>query len=242
MKHEHSSTDEYECAINYAGKTRPAIPPVYNENRLKEKPIPNISQPFDNMIENSLDQQSMDSPANSEIENAMDGFGNDEIEQSIDPLVNSEIENAMNRSGGDKIDQSIDPLAESEAENVIDRSIDDEIEQSINGYEKCLHIFGARNQNQFEVNEPLEIEVKEEPELLLDDVDISELDALLRLGENSHESFEDIDDDIMIQKLNVYPKPIETQYEIKENDTLCGNIPFKSYVSIMASVRLQYFK
>lgn len=66
------------------------------------------------------------------------------------------------------------------------------------------------------------------------------LNVLLRFGEVS-EHFENVDNDVMIQKLNVYPKPIVTEYGIKENDVLCGNIPFKSYVSIMLSVRLQYF-
>lgn len=92
-----------------------------------------------------------------------------------------------------------------------------------------------------DVNDPLYAEVKQEPEVFLDDVDISELDALLQLGEVSSELFENFDDDVMIQKVKVYPKPIQTQYGINEDDTLCGNNPFRSYVSIMLSVRLQYF-
>lgn len=217
--------DNYESAIAYVEKRRPITPPVYNSDRENEAPIPNISQPLKIINCGSVDN------AEPTIEN-----------DTIDPLALSFDENEAD-SFGLVIHSTAIERRPSEVLNEMNHSL---VEQELNDQHVELRLDitdVVRNPNQVdsievqndnsqsgEADDTL-FQVKLEPEVILEEVDIVELNALLQLGDENSDSFENVDDDVMIQKLETYPKPIDTQFEVKENDLLCGNIPFKIYVS-----------
>lgn len=215
--------DKYESAVAYIGKRRPITPPLYNPDREKEAPISNISQPLKIINCRSLDN---DEPT---IEN-----------DPIDPLALSNDESdfsglvvhstAIERQPSEVLNETNHSFVEQELH---DQLVEQRLDITDAGHNQN-HVAPIEVQNddlQLDASEDSLLQVKIEPEVILEDVDIIELHALLQLGEENSVSFENVYDDVMIQKLDTYPKPIDPQFEVKENDLLCGNIPFKIYVS-----------
>lgn len=66
--------------------------------------------------------------------------------------------------------------------------------------------------------------IKKEPQFReMEDEDIDAVNSIL------NRSYEKIDDDIMIQRVDFYPPPIEPEqapYQVKVNDVISGNMPF----------------
>lgn len=89
--------------------------------------------------------------------------------------------------------------------------------------------------NENEADDPLAISstcVKDEGSLNLSDIDDQELENILNLNESSETEYIKLDDDIFISSEQV-PQPFSHLcFWIKANDVLCGNIPFKEYVSV----------
>lgn len=144
---------------------------------------------------------------------------------NTDPLAQSFVENSLELYNG---------IAHSTAiQNHDDEPTTNESLVTADLLEAQFHEERSETTNQLNVgDDPFLVEIKEEPSVDLNDSDIEELQALLQYAEENDTSFEIISDELMVQRLDVYPKPINPQFEVKENDILCGNIAFKAYVSL----------
>lgn len=147
---------------------------------------------------------------------------------NTDPLAQSDVENSMEQFKG---------IAHSTAiQNQSDYDDEQPTNASLNPADLVeVQLDGERSDRIDQPNigdDPFLVEIKEEPSVDLDDSDREELKALLQYAEENDTSFEIISDELMVQKLDVYPKPINPQFEVKEGDILCGNLAFKAYVSL----------
>lgn len=191
-------------------------PPLYNSNRVNELPIPNVLQPFD-----AID---MDNLVGSDTE---------ADENTIGPLLVSNGSEIHCIAHSTAIQESIpnESAEENEANGYVDElanvsnSNSNELQQEQNSELPGVDNFVD------DIENPDELEVKEEPEIDLGVLDLEELRAIIQHASEEHDSFENIDDDLMIQKLDEYPRPKEPGFDVKEGDSFCGNVPFKPYVS-----------
>lgn len=86
-----------------------------------------------------------------------------------------------------------------------------------------------------EADDPLAISttcVKEEGSLNLSDIDDQELENIINSSESNETEYIQLDDDVFISS-ELVPQPFSHLcFWVKANDVLCGNIPFKEYVSV----------
>lgn len=75
--------------------------------------------------------------------------------------------------------------------------------------------------------------VKSEPEPQFRNLENDELDIIDEI-ENTEISFEAIDGDIMVQRVEFIPPPLQEQaaYQVKINDVISGNLPFATDVCV----------
>lgn len=218
--------DNYQDGLDYIEKRRTILPPVYNSNREFETPIPNTLQPL-----NIINMSNIGNDNNTTTENSIDPLDDESVVDELPINVAAHSTPIERRSpltiGNLPVDN----------ESIASMAINEQPQEQLTGIANGL---GSQIQEdeQHLSNEHLEIidqeliYVKEEPAVELDDIDIDELNALLQCADENNASFEELNDEVMIQKLDVYPKPIHSEFEVKEDDILCGNIAFKAYVSI----------
>lgn len=208
-------------ALMFAKKQRPYIPAVYNPNRLKEKPLPNITQPIatvhdDEYLnrsdisvdstrnENEIDTNNGAANASREFETDFNNYSIDTIEESSTTIpststnTNHQTENTSceivtNNSNNGAIEKSISQ--EMETSNSTSA-----IERSSGSSTPIDRYFGLVNQSKEEMSN---ICVKEEGSVNLNSCDEDELLAILNYQENNESfSFDEYDDDFADEQEN----------------------------------------
>lgn len=210
-----SILDEYESSVKYCERQRPLTPPVYNEARVNETPVPNLNQPaIDDSFNSDANSTECSAVANS------NAFGNsaDDDEQAAGDIFNSTARE--NSADNDKQAAGSESVSAIEEGSSTVGNITDNNGQAA-GFEEVL------------VNETGELNTmvkQEDPLELVNDIDDgnSELNALTSV------QFEVVDEDLaMFYESKHSFKPKATSLMFKSDDAFSGSIPFKPYVSFL---------
>lgn len=205
-----SILDEYESSVKYCDRQRRLTPPVYNEARVNEKPVPNSNQPA--------------------IDDSFNVFGNsvEDDEQAAGDIFNSDA---------DSIECSSTVEDTSARENSADDDEQAACSEIVSATEEGASTVGNVTDNNgqaagFEevlVNETDELNTmvkQEDPLELVNDID----DGNSELNELTSVQFEVVDEDLAMfyESKNSF-KPKATSLVFKSDDAFSGSIPFKSY-------------
>lgn len=234
-------TDSFERGLDYCANRRPHTPPLYNPSRAIAKPIPSLVFSIDQANVQS-DSDEIESDSNSTIE---ENSENDIVTESQDLDENSNIDEAQQTLDENVDDENVgaetsdvensdevESNAVEEPQNAHENENDDEIQQ-----------VGIENGNAHSDCEPQN--ENEDPKHVLGAVDIDAEDesAIISLLELKNKVAKKKDGKIYItQKIDndlemtyVYgekPKALAPLYQIKINDVISANIPFKENVSM----------
>lgn len=244
----------FDTALNFAEEQRPYLPALYNPARENELPIPPVSAQIEDVPANEIVQDNETSQEedvkpifeNVQLDaadvNAFDAlFGNDSYEEQnetineIDPLANLESAssdlNVDISQIADENETSVDNFIESEAtgasnigeetHNVIESeaaAFDSDMSQVADEYEAsadtCIEA-GATGASNIGEKTP----------------DVVETEAAASDSDNQKVVKYDHEVEYIFTSLADF-RPFTDDYQIKANDVLCQNIPFKQYVSV----------
>lgn len=231
--------DNYEDAVEYRNRQRRLTPPIYNENRVAERPIPRIQQPGLNNIANR--ENGIENVAEDVETSINDTDMNHEIDQqnSIERSVNDHLDDANSeslpsRTALDFNDAAFVPsLADQQAAGSSHGIINIASGADVS---HALFIDESDDNQENSVNMVKEEDPLLEPLNEFEDADHNvELNHLFLL---KHLTFED--DMVMYFEDDSSFIPKKTSLQFKSNDSLSGSLPFKEYVRFVNS-RNNYF-
>lgn len=235
------TTDDYLAATMYIGHSRSQTPPVYNERRLFERPLPNLKQPvpvlfFDchdeqNKVSNLDDSQYQQDDLNSEnnerpfqlpVVNDPDLLLRTEVQKNvcIEPQINrAQLKDPLNISHNSSVQENRTEVVQNDNDSIL--SLDEQLNRQIPALERNSSKLLLETQAQENAFEDLNIKAYEDfPEIVVNEIDLRALDSLLD------------DDDVTFTCPGDWPKPMKPDgYLLKRNDSLSGNIPYKENVN-----------
>lgn len=219
-------TDNFEDAVSYKDRQRYVLPAVYNERRLKEKPIPNV-------LSDSLHGDDIDGD---------DAPNGDNSNYPVQIVICDNNDNRANVTSGEEeaeiVGEHIVPsnlcglsVDLSNNDTVHGTEIDGEKEAGINGEldanSSALDFTESEIECDKVINtdsDPLAIGIVLKREIINDDDEdqsVSELvDCILDVFD---------EDVVMCYKSKTDFKPFAAECEIKRDDIFSGNLPFAEY-------------
>lgn len=224
--------DNHDEARIYVARQRHMMPPVYNNARLNERPLPNVNQPqLRNLQENGrndledIDRNIIDINENPASANANITAGN--ISTANEPIILENNDYADGNNGNDIEHVSVEYDGNGDIENTaaMNETISSENDVHVdgdnsNGIHEILVDEFVSNENHVKEEDPLDI---------LNDFSDEE-DEINASGVLVN--FKVIDEDlVMFFKDDDSFKPRKDTLQVKRHDGLSGSLPFKEYVS-----------
>lgn len=226
-------SDDYNQAIAYKNKQRRVTPPVYNENRLVEAPIPDIFQHHDvvplvaealvdehqNHNDDEDERHENNEPliqvatVENENESNVEQFGEQNVNGTVE-LV--EVPASLNERNEEFVEQSFDNDNDPEGEN-------NDLLTQFENYEPLMEIAQVADENESDTDncmDPLDIKI-DAINLVNQDISNEEIDTL---GNFHRETFDD-DLEIYFESAESF-KPMKSSLQLKKNDQFSGALPY----------------
>lgn len=243
--------DDLQEAIKVRERKRNVVPPVYNQARLSEVPLPVLVLTPDESDSNddSDEIDPLDASANASV-----GDGGRESDDNASFLLtSSELGESTAQT------ESVDEMNNSNTNNMSSLFLSAVIESSavlcddVNNTNMASPVLAAAIESSVVVNDDASgsqaltatnkaescnapvniIQIKQEPVFSpLNDEDDGAIGSIF---DDSFEKLNDSDDDILIRRCDIIPQPKRENmipYTVKVDDIISGNMPFATNVSV----------
>lgn len=250
------SLDNFEEATIKRDKKRKVTPGVYNQAKLKQKPLPLMVLCSDNQHseeeEEEAEHETMDPLADDDTNDSSKVSTTDRNDSLEVTKISNDLSLNLSLVNNPPEVHSDDVATANESSlyvtaQTLNETICDDVTENATGLDIEHGSLGdaqITNENicnrssepsSSERNEMVNLQanVPIKPEPQFPDMDGEDLEAV---EEILNDSYEALDDDVMIRRNDVMPPPIPPKlepYQVKANDIVSGNLPFATDVSLM---------